>query len=524
MPDPTDHVDTLRSALAAQGLELVETHISLVALGATEVWKIKKPVSLGFLDFGTLDKRRRACEDEVRLNRRLAADVYLGVVPVTRSSDGLRLGGEGAPVEWAVHMRRLADDDRADQRLAAGRLEADDVAQLGRAIARFHRECRSDAETARWGAPSAIAVNIDENFEQTRGKLEDFLSEPEAEEIEAWQRGFLADHAAELRRRVEQGRVRDGHGDLRLDHVYFEDRGLRIVDCIEFSDRLRYGDVCVDLAFLAMDLAWHERTDLAELLVAAYAEAANDYDLYPLLDFYESYRAFVRGKIATFTLDDPSLPEETRSRLHAEARRYFLLALASERRPLDPPRIVAIGGWIGAGKSTVAAGLARRFSSPVVAADRTRKSLLGVEPTRTVREPAFAGAYSPDATERVYREMLRRARAVVGARRGVILDASFRSRHLRGLARDLARELAVPFTFVECRTDEALLRRRLRERERTQTVSDGRLAILDDFIARWEPVDELPPGQHVVVDTGEPLEAVLDRAEKAILRAEPDGA
>ena len=507
----------LEEHLLAPGGEVRETHISWVFLGAGEVFKVKKPVSLGFLDFGTLEKRHEACEAEVALNRRLAPEVYRGVVPITRGTDGrLRFGGSGEPLEWAVHMSRLADADRADELLERGELGADDLRRLARHLAAFHAAARSDAEVARFGSPEAIAANVAENFEQTRGRVERLVDPAQAAEIEGWQLDFLERHRADFEERAALGRVRDGHGDLRLEHVYLPgpSREPTILDCIEFNDRFRYADVCADVAFLAMDLAWHDAPVAAEGFLAAYAREADDYDLYPLVDFYESYRAYVRGKVAMLTAADPGISLETRRRAEAEARRYFLLALASERRPLRPPRVVAVGGLIASGKSTMADALGWELGTPVVDADRTRKSLLGVEPEERVLEPAWQGAYDPEMTARTYTELFRRADVVLGTGRSVILDASFRSREHRERARQLAAWRGAPFHFVECRADWELCRERLRKRERAGGVSDGRLAIFDEFAARWQPAGELSLEEHVVLDTSRPLEesmAVLRR-------------
>jgi hypothetical protein len=514
----------LKSDLRDRGYELIETHISRVFLGADEVFKVKKPVSLGFLDFSTLEKRRRACEAEVELNRRLAPDVYLGVVPVTVGDDGRhRVGGDGEPVEWAVRMKRLPDRRRADHLLAAGELGDGAVERIAAHLAGFHRDARCDDETAHFGELDTIRKNVEENFEQTRDTIGDHLSPEEAAEIERWQKRFLADQAALFAGRVEAGRVRDGHGDLRLEHVYLrpeEKGGVTVVDCIEFNQRFRFADVCADVAFLAMDLTWQGRTDLAERFLAAYAREANDYDLYPLVDFYESYRAFVRAKVSSILAADPDAESEARERAAGEARRYYLLALASERRPLLPPAVVAVGGVIAAGKSTVARRIGAELSAPVIDADRTRKHLVGAAPTEPLHHRPFRGAYSEDTTEGVYAELIRRAGVVLASGRPVVLDASFRTRRHRRAAQTLARERGVPFHFVECLADPEICRRRLRRRE--GGVSDGRLEIFDDFLASWQPVEELPEDEHLVLDTAQPLEENVEKLRRELVTW-PDG-
>jgi aminoglycoside phosphotransferase family enzyme/predicted kinase len=509
----------LKADLEAAGFELIETHISWVFLGAAEVFKIKRPVDLGFLDFTTLEKRREACEAEVRLNRRLAPHVYVDVVPITVDASGVHtLEGEGEVVEWAVHMRRLAVGRRADELLQAGLLEPGHIDELAMHVARFHEGARCDAETSKHGDVTTIRRNVQENFEQTRGSIEDYLSAEQSREIEAWQLNTLADEHR-FTARVVDGRVRDGHGDLRLEHVYFgADEAITIIDCIEFNDRFRYADVCADIAFLSMDLAWHGRVDLAERFLARYARESNDYDLYSVVDFYESYRAFVRGKVASLLADDREASMDARERARREARRYFILALAYERPPLAPPRVVAVGGMIASGKSNAAAMIGELLAAPVLSSDRTRKRLLGRKPTDSVRSEAWSGAYSPKATEAVYDELWRLTDIVLASGRPIVIDASFRTASMRETARRLADRHGVPFLLVECSAPRELIVERLAARERVGGHdSDARTELLDEFEKRFEPIDDLPPSQHLRVDTSQPrhqtrrlLEAAFD--------------
>ncbi len=496
----------------SRDFELRETHISWVFLGTDAVFKIKKPVSLDFLDFGTLEKRRQACEAEVRLNQRLTTGVYLGVVPVTRDADGRhQFDGDGDVVEWAVRMRRLSDADRADHRLKDGTLTSSDLGAVAVTLATFHQAARVDAATMKFGTVNAIERNVRENFEQTRSAIGQWLSEEEAREIESTQLAFLETHSHLFEARCRAGHVRDGHGDLRLEHIYFDQPTgeIQILDCIEFNERFRYADVCADIAFLAMDLAWHGHPELSENFLAAYARATNDYDLYALVDFYESYRAYVRGKVATIVLANPQVPLPARQRLQHEARRYFMLALAAERRPLVPPQVIAVGGMIGAGKSTFADALAMQLACPVVDADRTRKHLLGAEPTQRLHDAAFSDAYSPEVTDRVYAEVLRRASVVVASGRSVILDASFRTVALRAKAKGLADQLGVPFLFAECVAPASVCRERLVRRARGESVSDGRVEIFEDFAARYQPICEADSFDHWSIDTRGSAEAAV---------------
>ncbi|HVZ31952.1 MAG TPA: hypothetical protein VG963_05980, partial [Polyangiaceae bacterium] len=298
--------------------EVRETHISWVFLFDAHVFKLKKPVNFGFLDFTTLEGRRAACQAEVTLNRRLAPGVYLGVVPVLRSAAGrhrfgqeLLAGSAALPapagagagneecVDYAVQMLRLSDEDRADVRLAHGRFGRDEIEQLATLLSRFHASAAAGPAVDVFGRRENVARNVQENFAQAHDALAAIASDREQREVEERQLGFLSNHAALFDQRILARRIRDGHGDLRLEHVYFQNGGApRVIDCIEFNERFRYGDVCADIAFLSMDLAVHDRVVEKERLVAAYARESGDHDLSALLDFYESYRAYVRAKIA----------------------------------------------------------------------------------------------------------------------------------------------------------------------------------------------------------------------------------
>ena len=506
----------LKADLEAAGFELIETHISWVFLDAEEVFKVKRPVDLGFLDFTTPERRRSACDSELRLNRRLAPDVYLGVVPITIDASGVhRVGGTGAVVDWAVRMRRLAVERRADELLQAGLLTPQQVDALAIHIARFHRGVRCDEETSKHGDVETIRHNVQENFEQTRNSIGDYLSPEQACEIEAWQMETLGNDAP-FRARIDAARVRDGHGDLRLEHVYFESDGaISIIDCIEFNDRFRYGDVCSDIAFLSMDLAWHGRVDLAERFLARYARESNDYELYSVVNFYESYRAFVRGKVASLLAADTEASAESRERARREARRYFLLALAFERPPLVPPRVVAVGGLIASGKSQTSATIGDLLAAPVLSSDRTRKQSMGREATDSLSAGAWAGAYAEATTETVYDELSRLADIVLSSGRPVVIDASFRTAAMRNAARSLAIRHGVPFVMVECGAPRKVIMERLTARERAGVhESDARANLLEEFERRFEPVVELRPSEHLRLDTSGPPAEVRKLLER----------
>ena len=350
----TNEADRFLADLRRGADDFRQTHISWLIFRKDHVYKIKKPVCFGFLDFRTRGARKKACEAEVVLNQRLSPSVYLRVVAVVRSHDGrYRIHDgtsateiDGEIVDYAVHMRRLADDDAADRRLARGSLTHEHLDDLGRKLAEFHQRARSDDVVAAFGAPETVRRNVVENFEQTRKSAPSYLPVNDLAEIEHFQLGFLDRNASLLSARAAKGRVRDGHGDLRLEHVYVGRDSLDVIDCIEFNERFRFADVCADIAFLSMDIVWHEREDLAQTFLASYARHSQDYELFRLIDFYQSYRAYVRGKVGTLTLETAALTSNARARLAEDVRKHYLLALACARPSLQRPVLCAVGGVV----------------------------------------------------------------------------------------------------------------------------------------------------------------------------------
>jgi aminoglycoside phosphotransferase family enzyme/predicted kinase len=481
----------------------VTTHISWVFLTDRDAWKLKRPVDYGFVDYSTLERRRRCCEDEVRLNRRLAPDVYLGVVPVRLNPGGHGFGPDGTIVDYAVRMGRLPEERSADAMLRRGALTPDHLERLAARLARFFASAAPAPEA---GAIEAIRENVAENFAQVEPFVGRFVPRETFDAVRRWQLGLLEREPDRFVARVAQGRIRDGHGDLRLEHVYFEGEADPIaIDCVEFNDRLRHGDAASDVAFLAMELTARSRRDLAEGFLAAYAREADDHDLYAVVDFYAGYRAWVRGKVAAFLAADPSTPAEKAARKADEARALFRLARTYTDGPAGAPLVIAVGGVIGSGKSTLAEGLSRASGVAVVSSDRVRKSLAGIGAT----DRAPAAAYSADFSARTFDEVFRRAAVVLGSGRGVILDATFRERALRLRARDLARHHGRRFLFAETVSDDATLRERLRRRAAGPSVSDAGESLLERVRAEFEPVTELDAGEHLRVDTtGSPDGAV----------------
>jgi aminoglycoside phosphotransferase family enzyme len=305
-------------------VELIQTQISYVLLAGEYVYKIKKPVDMGFLDYTTLEKRLYFCKKEVELNRRLCKNTYLGVVPITKEKVYV-FGGKGEAVEYAVKMRRLPQEAMMDTLLKQNKVTTSMVEKLARMLVDFHKKAATSGEIARLGGIDAVIKNTSENFEQTE-KYFGIIIEPETyQRIKTYTEGFIKDNRNLFLKRMSEGRVRDGHGDLHTAHVCFY-KGVCIYDCIEFIDRLRYIDIAADIAFLAMDLDHYERQDLSDIFINSYVSKSGDKELLKLLNFYKCYRAYVRGKIGCLHYDDKYVSVEEREKITANARSYFKLA------------------------------------------------------------------------------------------------------------------------------------------------------------------------------------------------------
>ncbi len=498
-------------------VEVVQTHASVVFLTSTHAWKIKKPVDFGFLDYSTLELRQHWCREEVRVNRRLAPTVYLGVVPVTRAPGGLRFGGDGGDaVEWAVKMRQLDDADTLGVRLRDGRLDDAMVADIGRRIARFHADDRGGDDLAPYGAFDAVAFNARENLEQTREHRGDCVSpELHARVRDATERGLTSLRDA-FERRAGRGATRDCHGDLRLEHVYVHDDGeIDIIDAIEFNARFRFADPVSDLAFLAMELSFAGRDDLVEVLWNTWrGEAeASDEDASRVFPFYVAYRSVVRAKVRGLKAKAPEVDVEARRESTERARGHWLLALRWLEPPHRRPALAMVTGLPGTGKSTLARGLAEQAGFMVLRADEVRKELFGLSAEVDASSAWGEGIYTEAATEQTYAALLDRARDAVDRGDRVLVDATLRTSERREPFEALARARAVPAVTFVLDADAALIEARIQARG--ADASDADVAVFRRARATWQP----PRGAGVErLDASPPADRVLDRAMSALVR------
>ncbi|CAI8834921.1 AAA family ATPase [Methylococcus capsulatus] len=464
------------------GIRLIETHISWVFLTGTYAYKIKKPVDFGFVDFSTLARRRQCCEEEIRLNRRLAPELYLGVCPITGSPQTPRIDGEGPPFEYAVKMRQFAEGSLLTDRAAADTLTPTHIDALARLIAEFHRSIPRSGEAEEYGSPPLIRNATLDNFAHIETVLPPDLGDSGLATLKAFAE---RDHAAledMFLARKREGYVRECHGDLHLANIALIGDKPVPFDAIEFNPALRWIDVISELAFLAMDLEARGLCRLATRLVNGYLAVTGDYGGMALWHYYLRYRAMVRAKIAALSWS--SAPEDVNRAEHlAGFRRYvdYALSVSSGRRP----RLILMHGVSGSGKSHVAMQLAERERAIVIRSDVERKRLASQLQTDPVRR------YLPAFTRATYAKLLELATPALRAGLSVILDATFLERRYRDDARKLAGRTGAGFVIVAMDAPETLLRQRILARRKEGTdPSDADLRVLDKQLRSRRPLGE----------------------------------
>jgi uncharacterized protein len=334
MPPQSEIVDALLKPEAYDEdpgtIELVQTHISFVFLTRKYVYKVKKAVNFGFLNFSTLEKRRFFCEKELELNRRLCTGMYLEVVPINKSK-GIKIKGKGETVEYAVKMKRMPEDRIMSKLLEENKVDEELIDKIARVVADFHAKAETNNRISEFGALSVIGTNWKENLDQTKEYAGKTLSAKEFSQIRETVENFMDQKKPLFEQRIARGKIRDCHGDIHSGNIFITDK-IYIFDAIEFNERFRYSDVAADVAFLAMDLDCRQRPDLSAYFVKRYIAYSGDEELTKLLPFYKCYRAYVRGKVVSFRLNDPNIGAKEKREAAKEAKRYFKLALTYAKR------------------------------------------------------------------------------------------------------------------------------------------------------------------------------------------------
>ncbi|WP_227519986.1 bifunctional aminoglycoside phosphotransferase/ATP-binding protein [Mangrovitalea sediminis] len=483
--------------------ETRETHISHVLLTGSFAYKIKKPLNFGFLDFSELSSRRFYCEEEVRLNRRLAPDLYLGVVPITGSPERPILGGDGEPFEYAVKMRQFDSDQMLDNLNSEGLLTPQHIDELAELLARFHAGIPLVDQDSDLGTPEAVLAPMAQNFAQSAPLLSDPDLVEQLEALEAWTQSTYERLEPVLEKRRASGAIRECHGDLHLGNITLYKGHVTVFDCIEFNPGFRWIDTINDLAFLLMDLEDRKLPHFASRLLNRYLELTGDFQGVTLLPFYKAYRAMVRAKIALLTMGNDSLDDTQRAALLDRYRGYANLA---ESYTGIPDRfLLAMHGFSGSGKSVISLGLSEELGLVRLRSDVERKRLYGLSPEASSRSKAKEGIYSAEATQRTYDRLAALADQLLSAGCAVVVDAACLRNAERACFEEIAENQGVPFLLIACETNMAVLKERVSARAAAgKDASEANLDILQRQQDWLEPLTDIERRHLLHVDTSVP--------------------
>ena len=486
----------------AEQVEVIETHISYVLLSGAYAYKIKKAVALGFLDFSTLARRRVYCEEELRLNRRLAPELYLAVVAITGSPDAPRFGGNGEAIEYAVQMARFSQEALLDRQLAAGRLSPNVIDELADQLADFHERTQRASPDQPFGSPEAVWEPMAQNFAQLGKQLPGAAHRARLADLEAWSRQRFSQLADLLAARLRDGWIRECHGDLHLGNIVRTGSGLRIFDCIEFDPGLRWIDVLNEIAFLTMDLEERGRADYAHRLLSRYLEASGDYGGLPLLAFYTVYRALVRAKVAAIRASQ----EDPAGRLTDLASCDQYLASAVKAILPGKPRLLLMHGLAGSGKSWLAQQLLESLGALRIRSDIERKRLFGLSALARSDCAVGDGIYDAAATAATYDRLVELAHHILGAGYPVLVDAANLKAWQRKAFRELAAARGVPFVILACTAPEAVLQARLATRRAAgRDASEADQAVLAYQMRAREAITSDEEACTLTIDTSAPF-------------------
>lgn len=479
---------------AVTGLKLVETHISWVVLTGALAYKIKKPLRLDFIDTSTLVRRLYHCNEEIRLNRRLAPELYVGVVPITRRNGQAFVGGAGEAIEYAVCLKQFAADQELPTLLERGEVSLQEILQLAETLAEFHLQAPTSSSAQAPQATQHMYDAVLDNIEQLIAHTSQHGRTPELQRLWDWTRAGIAAHESAFETRARSGSIRDCHGDLHAGNIVRIDRRLVPFDCIDFDPHLRWIDVMNDMAFLVMDLHSRGREDLATVLLNRYLEITGDYDGVRLLPFYAVYRALVRAKVDALTIEQaPRLADQFADRLQRRVR--TAITLIDRPRPL----LLLMHGLSGSGKSWLSQQLVAPLHALRIRSDVERKRLAGTS-------QASAGfkqdRYAPEMSHRVYARLLECAESCLQAGFNVIVDAAFLDDCDQELFTGLADRLHVTCAFISCNADPATLLDRVAARAAHGTdASEADRAVVNAQLRDFKPLGTQQRRPFIQVDT-----------------------
>jgi len=500
-----------------ESFQLIETHISWVILTGPYAYKIKKPMDFGFLDFTTLEKRKHFCQEELRLNRRLAPELYLDLLPLYGDENNPSFTGEGEVQEYVIKMRQFSQDHLLNNLLAQGELTRDHIGEVADQVADFHARTEVAGADSHFGEPEQVMFPVQQNFDQIRPLLTEKTDLQQLDQIEAWAQDTFTLLIPTFEERKAQGKVRACHGDLHLGNITLFNDKIRLFDCIEFNDDFYWIDVMREAAFFIMDLEDRGEDYFANQFLNAYLELTGDYPGLKLLNFYKSYYAMVRAKVGLFQLFNESISDEDRQAVLKQYRSYT--GLAEHYMEIPCRCLMLMHGYSGSGKSTVGNTLMEHLHLVRLRSDVVRKQLFGEQQNNS--DDLNAGIYSKEASDQTFQNLRDTAATILQSGNSALIDATFLNTGYRDLFHELSEEQGVPLQIVSCTLDDAMTRERLTAREaEQQDASDATVKVYEAQLQSADALSKKEEQHTLHVNTSEQLmvETFIEQMDRWVYR------
>jgi hypothetical protein len=474
-------------------IQTIQTHISYVILTGDIAYKIKKAVKFRFLDFSTLENRKKYCNEELKLNQQLCPEIYRDVVPITKEKDNrIMVDGKGEVIEYAVKMKQFPQRNMMTVLLSKNKIQHKHIMQILHRLIDYYKNQKQSDEINSYGKKHIIEKNINENFRDVKPFINILLERERFEKIKKYNKCFFEQADDIIDKRCKNDYIKSCHGDLHSGNIVILNDDICIFDCIEFNKRFRYIDIASDIGFLAMDLDFQKKPYLSSFLINNYIEITHDETLLDILNFYKSYRAFVRGKVTGFKLNDSSLSARERKNIINVSNNYFDLSeyyaelfnlLINNRKPI----IFLISGLTGTGKTTLAIKLGIDYNAKIIHSDLVRKEIFGLSKYQHHYVKANTGLYNRENIEKTYNEVIKQAVNIIRNGENIVIDATFQKRHYREQVKMIAENHNAIFIILYCTSSDIIIKQWLDSRSKTQSISDGRWEIYQSQKKTFEP-------------------------------------